>query len=193
MRRLSAQLVAGLAHKKPQNDDEIFELLGRVLSDMRGGRPVIFKWTAFPPETASGMWVELPDLDILAIREDVADLEHALVIWGHEAWHMIQGHCTAHTPVGPAAARSRTPEEKTVERAVDALLASPDPRLSHTCPADLRYAARTDFHAAEEQEAERFGLELATDVREYLRTLRHPDLHQVTGRIEKSLEQGPWS
>ncbi|MFI2039740.1 toxin-antitoxin system, toxin component [Streptomyces bottropensis] len=193
MKKLSAQLVTGLARAGHRDDDDgIFDPLCRVLSDMRG-RPVIFKRAAFPPETASGMWVNLPDMDILAIRDDTADLEHALVIWGHEVWHMMEGHCTAHTEAGAVAARSRAAHRDTVAHLAGVILATEDVRLREVQPEDLKYAVRTDFHAVEEAEAERFGLEIATDLRVYLRTIRRPDLLQVTGRIEKSLGQGPWA
>ncbi|WP_141581415.1 toxin-antitoxin system, toxin component [Streptomyces ipomoeae] len=189
MKRLSAQLVTGLARTTPRDDDDgIFDPLCRVLGGLRG-RPVVLKWTRFPPDTASGVWVELPEMDLLAIRDDTADVEHALVIWGHEVWHMMEGHCAAHTPVGSAAARSRSARGAAVEQ-VGALLAVPDARLGGVPGGDLKYATRTDFHAAQEAEAERFGLEFATEMRAYL---RRPDLLQVTGRIEKSLGQGPWA
>lgn len=189
MKRLSAQLVTGLARTAPcDGDDGVFDPLCRVLGGLRG-RPVVLKWTRFPPETASGMWVELPELDVLAIRDDTADVEHALVIWGHEVWHMMEGHRAAHTPEEPAATRSRAVPGAVVEQVVSALLAVPDARLGGV-DGDLKYAARTDFHAVQETEAERFGLEFTTEMRGYL---RRPDLLEVAGRIEKSLGQGPWA
>ena len=90
------------------------------------------------------------------LSDDTADVEHALVIWGHEVWHMMEGHCAAHTPVGSAAARSRSARGAAVEQVVGALLAVPDARLGGVPGGDLKYATRTDFHAAQEAEAERF-------------------------------------
>ncbi|MGW0707211.1 hypothetical protein ACWD4G_14840 [Streptomyces sp. NPDC002643] len=207
MRRLSARLVAGLARTAPRDgDDGVFDPLCRVVSGLRG-RPVVLRWTRFPPNTASGVWVELAEMDLLAIRDDAADVEHALVIWGHEVWHMMEGHRGALTLAGPASARSRSIRGDAVERAVESLSAvegTLDALSAVEGTADvlsaaseagwaagaIAYAGRTDFHAEQEAEAERFGLEFATAMRGYL---RRPDLLKVSGRIEKSLGQGPWA
>lgn len=104
---------------------------------------------------------------------------------------MMEGHCVAHTQAGPAAARGHSTRLDAVEHVIALLLASPDERLGDMAHSDLAYAARTDFEAAVEEEAERFGLEFATEMRSFLRTLRRRDPLQVTWRIERSLRQGP--
>ncbi|MEV6532819.1 toxin-antitoxin system, toxin component [Streptomyces sp. NPDC051639] len=190
MKALSSRLVAGLAHASP-DDDGLFGSLETLLSDMRQ-RPVILKRTAFPPETASGLWVNLPDMDILAVREDTTDEGHAHVILGHEIWHMFQGHCAPHTSVGPAAARTQSGNSETVDRVARHILASDDGRLSTRAYGDLTGAARTGFDAAVEAEAELFGLRFGTDLRAVRsRTHRRPD--SVAGRIEESLSRGLWA
>ncbi|MFD5814771.1 toxin-antitoxin system, toxin component [Streptomyces sp. NPDC127038] len=191
MKALSTRLLRGLA-EQDTNGDEIFTALGPLLSTMRG-RPVFLMRTTFPPDTASGMWVDLPDMDILAVREDAADTDHAQVILGHEIWHMVQGHCTAHTSAGRAAARARSGQDEAIHQVVRHLLASGDGPISGRALSDLQYAARTDFDAEQEIEAEYFGLHFGTELRAFRRTRRRPDLHGVAGRIEDSLGRGPWT
>ncbi|MFD6294335.1 toxin-antitoxin system, toxin component [Streptomyces sp. NPDC060235] len=189
MKALSSTLVTALADKTGTCD--VFTALGPLLSGMRG-RPVVLKRTMFPPDTTSGLWLDLPDMDIVAVRQDTADTEHEHVILGHEIWHMFQGHCAAHTSAGPAAARSRAETAEVIREVVAQLLASGD-GLGHWAPADLQYAARTDFDAAEEIEAEMFGLHFGTGLRSLSKNRRHPDRHHVAGRIEESLGCGPWT
>ncbi|MFC4469230.1 toxin-antitoxin system, toxin component [Streptomyces xiangluensis] len=190
MKALSTKLVTGLAQTQPTDDDGSFAALGTVLSDLRG-RPVILKRAAFPPNTASGLWLDLPDMDLIAV--DTANSEHTHVIAGHEVWHMVKGHCGAHTSAGPAAARAHCDHAPAVEDVVRLLLASGDGRLSNLSPGDLKYAARTQFDAGHEADAEMFGLRFGTDLRDFRRTHRRPDLHHVAGRIEDSLARGPWA
>ncbi|WP_406363789.1 toxin-antitoxin system, toxin component (plasmid) [Streptomyces sp. NBC_00715] len=189
MKALSSTLVTGLAHKDAASD--VFTTLGPLLSDMRG-RPVILKRTMFPPDTTSGLWLDLPDMDIVAVRQDTADTEHEHVILGHEIWHMFEGHCAAHTSAGRAAARSQAETAEVIREIVDQLLGSSD-GLGDREPADLQFAARTDFDAAEEIEAEMFGLRFGTELRSVTKARRHPDRRHVAGRIEESLGRGPWN
>jgi hypothetical protein len=192
MEELSATLVASLAQAKPADDDAIFTGLSAILSQMRG-RPVVLKRAAFPVNTASGLWLDLPDMDIVAVRDDTADTQHEHVILGHEIWHMFQGHCGAHTPAGRAAARAHPAHAAAVEAVVTGLLDGRDEQLGDLSKSDLRYAARTDFDDEDEAEAEVFGLRLGTDLRAFRQTHRRPDLHQLAGRIEESLGHGLWA
>jgi hypothetical protein len=191
MKALSATLIAGLA-QAGSAADEIFTALGGILSDLRG-RPVVLKRAPFPPNTASGLWLDLPDMDIVAVREDTANSEHEHVILGHEIWHMFKGHCAAHTSAGPAVARAHSDHAAAAEAVASRLVAVLDDRLGDLSSHDLRYAARTDFDQKDEAEAELFGLRLGTDLRAFRRTHRRPDLHQVAGRIEDSMGRGPWA
>ncbi|MFD0068797.1 toxin-antitoxin system, toxin component [Streptomyces sp. NPDC059944] len=190
MKSLSSTLVNGLSEQRI--DDEIFTALSPLLSSMRG-RPVVIKRTAFPPDTTSGLWLDLPDMDILAVREDTADTEHEQVILGHEIWHMVQGHSTVHTRAGRAAARGQAGNTKTIHHVVWHLMTSDDGLLSGLGAGDLQYAARTGFDDEQEIEAEMFGLRFGTELRAARKTRRRPDLHHVAGRIEDSLGRGPWA
>ncbi|MFG2440578.1 toxin-antitoxin system, toxin component [Streptomyces sp. NPDC048508] len=186
MKVLSAKLVTGLADAHA----EIFSSLGPLLSVMRG-RPVILKRATFPPDTTSGLWLNLPDMDILAVREDTADTEHEQVILGHEIWHMFQGHCSTHTTTGQVAARGRTAE--TISQVVQGLVSCGDGRLRGKDPLELQFAARTCFDDDQEVEAEMFGLHFGTELRTTRKSRRRPDLRHVAGRIEDSMGRGPWN
>ncbi|WP_255950617.1 toxin-antitoxin system, toxin component [Streptomyces odontomachi] len=184
MKQLSGTLIASLDQQA--YDEGVFPALGAVLSELRG-RPVILKRAAFPIGTASGLWLDLPEMDIVAVCEDTANSEHEHVILGHEIWHMFEGHCAAHTAAGGAAARAH--HTTAVDDVVHALLATRDDRLSDL--GQLRYVARTDFDDSHEAEAEMFGLHFATHVRHAQQMRRRADRQQVAGRIEDSMSSGP--
>ncbi|GLX49406.1 hypothetical protein Shyhy01_23560 [Streptomyces hygroscopicus subsp. hygroscopicus] len=184
MRRLSARLVGGLP--APAGDEELIPLLGRALSQVRG-RPVRLREAAFPPVTASGLWVDRASHDLI-VYEQHTDPEHQLVIIGHEAWHMFQGHRggsrqpAARTSGGEAAAGLA--EFVSVVSTAD----EADAPLDGT-DAALHYAARSDGQGMDEEiEAEHFGLRLATDLQAALRLKDSPvDPHHVSARIGASM------
>lgn len=190
MKELSAELLTRLADAAPGDDEEMFTALGKILTDLRS-RPVVLKRTPFPPGTASGLWLDLEDMDIIAVRDDAANSEHEHVILGHEIWHMFEGHCGVHTPVGRAAARSSIPNAA-VDDVVRQIAASRDERLPHLGAPQLSYAARTGFDNKNEAEAELFGLRLGTELRTFRKSRRRADLGRVAGRIEDSLGRGLW-
>ena len=86
---------------------ELYAALCAAMSRRRG-RPVVFRMAAFPPGTASGLWLDMADRDLVVVEERTAP-EHQLVILGHELWHMKAGHRGHHvegtTVAGPAAGR----------------------------------------------------------------------------------------
>ncbi|QHC27755.1 hypothetical protein [Streptomyces sp. HF10] len=127
MRRLSARLLESLP--TPDGDADLIPLLGQALTTVRG-RKVRLPAAAFPPVTASGLWVDRTSHDQILYEENT-DPEHQLVVIGHEAWHMFHGDRT-------------------------------DTALHHAARSDSR-------EVAEEFEAERFGLRLATDLQATLR------------------------
>lgn len=188
MKELSAELLTRLAQAAPHDEGEIFAALGRILTGLRG-RPVVLKRTAFPPGTASGLWLELEDMDVIAVRDDAANSEHEHVILGHEVWHMLEGHCVTQTPAGRVAARAHSTDADAV---VDRLLAFRDTGLGLADARRLGCAARSRFDDRHEAEAEMFGLRLGTDLRIFRRTQWRADLGQVSGRIEDSLGRGLW-
>ncbi|MGW2935632.1 toxin-antitoxin system, toxin component [Streptomyces sp. NPDC001156] len=189
MKELSTALLTRLAQAVPRDDEEMFTELGRVLTDLRG-RPVVLKRTTFPPGTASGLWLDLEDMDVIAVRDDTTNSEHEHVILGHEIWHMFEGHCGAHSPAGRAAARAHAAHDGVVDDVVKQLLVARDAKLDGLGAPGLGYAARTRFDEKHEAEAEMFGLRLGTDLRIFRRTHWRADVGQVAARIEDSLGRG---
>ncbi|MFB9518154.1 hypothetical protein [Streptomyces purpureus] len=169
MRRLRDELVAGLTLPAPAAPADLYQALCDGMSRRRG-RPVQYRMACFPPATASGLWLDMADQDLVVIEERTAP-DHQLVILGHELWHMNAGHCSHH--VDGAAVASR--------------VLSDDADLT---AAVRQVAARTQFDQAEENEAESFGLMLASKCRAWLTgsTLRGPARENgLAGRIEASL------
>ncbi len=169
MRRLCGELVAELSLPAPAEPADLYAALCHGMSRRRG-RPVQFRTAPFPPGTASGLWLDMADQDLVVIEERTAP-DHQLVILGHELWHMNARHHGHHVAGAAVAARL----------------------LSDT--ADLRatvhkVAARTHFDLSDEKEAESFGLLLATKCRTWLAgsSLRGPvKRNDLAGRIEASL------
>ncbi|MGJ5751884.1 hypothetical protein FB563_7494 [Streptomyces puniciscabiei] len=172
MRRLCNELVGGLALPAPAPPPELYRALCEAMSRRRG-RPVHFRAAAFPPGTASGLWLDLTDRDLVVVEERTAP-DHQLVILGHELWHMQADHRGHH--VGGVGVATRLLHDDTDEEALRATV--------------QRVAARTRFDLTEERDAETFGLLLATKCRTWLAgsALRGP-VHRddVAGRIEASL------
>lgn len=175
MRRLCGELVGELTLPAPADPADLYSALCEAMSRRRG-RPVHYRTAAFPPGTASGLWLDMPERDLVVIEERTAP-DHQLVILGHELWHMQAGHCGQHVHVA----------ESTVGAAVAARLLNGDADLRATV---LRVAARTRFDLADEQDAESFGLLLASKCRTWLAgsALRGPVRRDhLAGRIGASL------
>ncbi|MFV0132655.1 toxin-antitoxin system, toxin component [Streptomyces sp. HMX87] len=172
MRRLCGELVAELTLPAPASPADLYAALCEAMSRRRG-RPVVFRTAAFPPGTASGLWLDMTDQDLVVVEERTAP-DHQLVILGHELWHMKAGHCGRHAEGGAVAARllGEHLDEDALRATVRAV------------------AARTRFDQAEEKEAESFGLLLASKCRTWLAgsSLRGPvQRDHLAGRIEASL------
>jgi hypothetical protein len=169
MRRLCGELVSELTLPAPTRPDELYGALCTAMSRHRG-RPVRFRTAAFPPGTASGLWLDMADQDLVVIEQRTAP-DHQLVILGHELWHMKAGH-RGHQVDGAT---------------VTARLLDDTADLQATV---RRVAARARFDLADEKDAERFGLLLASRCRKWLAgpSLRTPVAKDgVAGRIEMSL------
>lgn len=169
MRRLCGELVAELALPAPARPADLHAALCDAMSRRRG-RPVLFRTAAFPPGTASGLWLDMAEQDLVVVEERTAP-DHQLVILGHELWHMKAGHCGHHVEGAGVAAR----------------LLHDDADLRATV---LKVAARTRFDLADEREAESFGLLLASKCRTWLArsAARGPvQRDRLAGRIETSL------
>ncbi|MFF8960141.1 toxin-antitoxin system, toxin component [Streptomyces sp. NPDC014894] len=188
MRQLSARLVRHL--RTPADEGDVIPAIGEVLTQVRG-RPVRLRKAAFPPGTASGLWVDRTGHDLIAYEENT-DPEHQLVIIGHEAWHMFQGHCGNATAHGPAASRAAEYEPAGALADLAAEIARADDAEGDPATrrdAALQFAARADArNVHEEVEAELFGIRFATDVQAALAEIRTPaDPHNLAGRIRASM------
>jgi hypothetical protein len=134
----------------PAAPEAIFQALCDAMSERRG-RPVVLTIRRFPDEIAdtTGLWLDLADQDVVVVEEGL-DADHQLVVLGHELWHMVAGHC-GHR-VGEAAVAART------------VLTSEPAWLD----AVRSVAARSHSHAADERDAEGFGLLLGSRMQSWL-------------------------
>lgn len=90
MGRLCDALVGGLCLPPTAGPEETLRALCAVMSGLRG-RPVRLRTAVFPAGTASGLWLDFADQDVVVVEERTAP-GHQLVILGHELWHMAAGH-----------------------------------------------------------------------------------------------------
>lgn len=189
MRRLNARLIAAL--DAPDRDEDLVAAIGRASTTVRG-RPVRMRAVAFPPDTASGVWIDCAGFDLLAYEKHT-DPGHQLVIIGHELWHMFQGHRSSLTEHGAIATRARNPAAAgSLKRLVTLLSegeeAATSPAVGHG-DLGLHIALRAEAgEAHQEGEAEIFGVRFATTVRTALAEARSSaDLEDLAGRIRGSL------
>ncbi|WP_031480819.1 hypothetical protein [Streptomyces bicolor] len=167
MRRLCGELVAELKLPAPTAPEKLYGALCDAMSRRRG-RPVHFRTSAFPAGTASGLWLDMAEQDLVVIEERTAP-EHQLVILGHELWHMQAGH-SSHSIEGASVAARLLDDKADLRSTV------------------LRVAARSHFDQAEEKEAETFGLLLASKCRPWLAvSSARGQRDHLAGRIEASL------
>ncbi len=175
MRRLCGELVGELTLPAPARPVDLCTQLCEAMSRRRG-RPVRFCLSAFPPGTASGLWLDMADQDLVVVEEHTAP-DHQLVILGHELWHMHAGHRGHRVEGVPVAARLLGQGLGEVD--------------GEALRATVRaVAARSRFDLADEREAEGFGLLLASKCRTWLEgsSLRGPvQRDHLAGRIETSL------
>lgn len=201
MRRLGSRLLAAL--DVPDSDDTLLPAVGEAVTRVRG-RPVRLHAVAFPPELASGLWIDRAGQDVIAYERNT-DLDHQLVIIGHEVWHMFEGHCGSLTAHGPAASRALGEGMPDALRELvagicdDGSAGTPgEERMDLGLHVALRADAQADDPAGDpagdpavvrqEEEAEFFGYRFATSVREALAEARSlADPERLEGRIQVSL------
>ncbi|WP_189986228.1 hypothetical protein [Streptomyces capoamus] len=128
----------------------------------------------------------------LIVYEANTDLEHQLVIIGHEAWHMFQGHGSSVADREVVAARAGGGKAaNTLAELVALISAAADTDLPPHARMDVEFhfAARADARKVDEEvEADRFGFRFATDVQAALADTRAPvDLQNLAGRIQASM------
>lgn len=105
MRKLGSELLEGARLTPPADVGEIIGALCAAYAERRGGgRKVDFQFSSFPPDTASGLWLELDDVDLIVVEQHTRP-EHQLVIACHELWHLDEGSCDSVGPGMLAAAR----------------------------------------------------------------------------------------
>ncbi|MFF3412232.1 toxin-antitoxin system, toxin component [Streptomyces sp. NPDC002742] len=169
MRNLIGQLTDGLGLPVPTTPDTLFAALIDRVSEIRGRQVILLK-EEFPHRTATGLWLDMPEYDIIVVDKRAAPV-HKLAIICHEVWHMIKGDCGHHSAGVSAAARALDGRAD-LHQAVRAM------------------AARTEFHERSEQEAETFALRAVTHLRIWLEGEPggpSADRTQVAGRIGASL------
>ncbi|MCX4904693.1 toxin-antitoxin system, toxin component [Streptomyces sp. NBC_00878] len=174
MRDLIGQLTDRLRLPVPADPDQLFAALLAIVSEMRG-REVQLLMEAFPHQTASGLWLDLPEFDLIVVDKRATPL-HQLAIFFHEVWHMLKGDCGNH-------AVGRTVATRMLSTRADL------PELPDTV---RKVAARTEFKRREEADAERFGLLAVTRFRVWLEgepDREATDRGQIAGRIGASLGQ----
>ncbi|WP_241266776.1 toxin-antitoxin system, toxin component [Streptomyces scabichelini] len=169
--RLVGELRAGGRELSiPTDPDELFAALIEVVSEIRGRNVVLLK-EEFPHRTATGLWLDLPEEDLILVDKRATPL-HQLAILFHEIWHMIKGDCGHHVAGAAVAARM-------LDKRAD---------LRHLQSTVVRVAARSVFDEQVEQDAETFALKAVTHFRVWLEGKPdNTDRTQIAGRIGASL------
>ncbi|MFD3804260.1 toxin-antitoxin system, toxin component [Streptomyces sp. NPDC058611] len=181
MRKLGRELLAGARLAPPTDAGGIIGGLCAAYGRRRGsGRKVDFRFASFPPDTASGLWLDMDERDLLVIEERTRP-EHQLVIACHELWHLDEGTCDRHGP-GPAVAARRTGHHGDL-----AELLRGDTGLSTVV---RHVAARADRGDPAEIRAEIFGLYLGKILKPYLPPPREEQFPEAIERIKTSLGWG---
>ncbi|MGR4880996.1 toxin-antitoxin system, toxin component [Streptomyces sp. LARHCF249] len=180
MRGLAGDLLADVRLTPPAGAGEIIGRLCAAYARRRGGRKVDFRFASFPPDTASGLWLEMAERDLLVIEERTRP-EHQLVIACHELWHVDEGTCDSHGPGMAVAARL------TGRHGDLAGLLHSDAGLTEVI---RQAAARADHGDPAEIRAEIFGLHLGKLLRPYLPPPREEQFPEAIERIKTSLGWG---
>ncbi|MCX5381302.1 toxin-antitoxin system, toxin component [Streptomyces sp. NBC_00091] len=174
MRRLGAELLADARLTRPAGAAEIIGALCAAFG-RRSGRPVDYHFAPFPPETASGLWLQLEDRDLVVVEARTRP-EHQLVIACHELWHIEEGACDGHGLT--VAARLTGPRGSLAE------LLRPDSALECVI---RQAAARADHEDPAEIRAETFGLHLGKILKAFLPPPRQEPFSEEIERIKSSL------
>ncbi|MER7761123.1 toxin-antitoxin system, toxin component [Streptomyces sp. NPDC097619] len=148
-----------------------------------GGREVRLMLEPFPPDTVSGLWIDLGDHEVVAVEKNTLPL-HQMVILGHELWHRKEAETGRAAAVpggaGPAGATGGAGAAAAAARLLGDRWSLGE-AIAHV-------AARADHDPDEERRAERFGRLLAAKFLPFLlgtRTSRPPDA--LVGRMRTAL------
>ncbi|MBL3669966.1 toxin [Streptomyces sp. M2CJ-2] len=93
MRRLADALIDPIRVPVPAEPEVLFQALVASVGAWRG-REVRVHRAAFPPHTASGLWLERDNHDYVVVDERAA-VWHQIVIFCHEVWHMNRRQTTS--------------------------------------------------------------------------------------------------
>jgi hypothetical protein len=108
MRRLADALIDPIRVPLPADPEVLFEALVESVAAWRG-RELVVRRETFPPHTASGLWLEGADQDVVVVDRRAA-VWHQIVILCHEVWHMSRRAADAPPVPGgaprPVAART---------------------------------------------------------------------------------------
>ncbi|MFJ3982742.1 toxin [Streptomyces fungicidicus] len=106
MRRLADALIDPIQVAVPADPEVLFDALVASVSAWRG-RDVVVHRAAFPPHTASGLWLEREGHDDVVVDERAA-VWHQIVIFCHEVWHMSRREADSAAGGQPVTVAART-------------------------------------------------------------------------------------
>lgn len=161
MRRLADALIDPIRVDVPADPEVLFEALVDSVSAWRG-REVLVHRAAFPPHTASGLWLEREGHDDVVVDERAA-VWHQIVIFCHEVWHMSRREPDATSPGRPRPVAARTDFSLAEEQEADrfGMLMGRRLRTWLEVPADAVYAPEGGTGSADPQDlAGRIGAAL---------------------------------
>ncbi|RII15930.1 hypothetical protein DSC45_16945 [Streptomyces sp. YIM 130001] len=169
---LIARLGARLDLPAPAAPEQLFAALLAAASELRG-RQIVLLEEEFPHRTATGLWLDMPDRDVIVVDARATPF-HQLAIICHEIWHILKGDCGHHDEAASGAAQALSDR-------------------SELHSAVRQVAARTAFDEASEQDAETFALHAAAQFRSRLQEATDAapyDRSGIGGRISASLGDG---
>ncbi|MFG2425002.1 toxin [Streptomyces sp. NPDC048448] len=147
MRRFADLLIDPITVELPADPEELFNALVESAIQWRGRQINVYR-ACFPPDTATGLWLDRETHDDVIIEERAATW-HQIVIFGHELWHMSCGDAVLpqHLAVGHAsqsvAARSDFSERVELEADRFGMLVGQRLRTWLEASADSMYAAES--------------------------------------------------
>lgn len=131
-----------IAHRLMPVDGDVEKFVAAVATHR--GRPIRLRECPLDVDDPSGLWVPLPDRDLVLLAEGITH-EHRTAVVCHEMAHMLLGH---ETRAGD----------------VDISLISAALELSIDRSVAARFFARHDYEAAEESEAETLATRIASEL-----------------------------
>ncbi|MFD3872270.1 hypothetical protein [Streptomyces sp. NPDC058623] len=192
--RLCDEILAGLERPIPSDPDQLFEVLRADVErrfnadrDELPYRPVLLRFREFPEETASGLTATFDDRVVIIIESKTTTL-HQFVIFAHEIWHTLMGGCLSHGTHGTDGSDGTQGSHRIHSDVATAAARS----LGGDLAGDdlMAMAARSHVNTEEESDAENFGLQLGSRLREYLHGGGAVPITGLAGRIQSSLGRG---